>query len=276
MHYSRVALVLAASLYLGLSVAAFAKPHHPAPPPPPPPPSWTGYYVGVNLGYSWGRSHTDYSAVSTNNGLVPETTSDSVDMNGVIGGGQVGYNYQFSPNYVAGIEADIQASAERGSGNPLVCTNPQACDFGNINDSYTEKLEWFGTVRGRLGYLTTPNVLVYGTAGFAYGELKRDDNYIYSGFGFCASGTPPNCTPQSNSTSAIKPGWTAGAGMEMKLWGNWSGRIEYLYMELAGLGTSSFVLTNGNPPLPPFVTLTTTSHNFTDNILRVGLNYQWR
>jgi opacity protein-like surface antigen len=59
----------------------------------------------------------------------------------------------------------------------------------------------------------------------------------------------------------------------MKLWGNWSGRIEYLYMNLTGLGTSNFKLTSGNPT-PIF--LTTTSHDFTDNIVRVGLNYQWQ
>ncbi len=266
-----VACIAAAALY-GAPALAADMPVKAPPLPPAPVYGWTGSYVGVNIGYSWGRSSSDYSAVSANNGFVPETTSDSANINGVIGGGQVGYNYQFSQSYLAGIEADIQASGERGSGDPLVCTNPLACDFGNINDSYTEKLEWFGTVRGRLGYLATPNVLVYGTGGFAYGDLKRDDNYIYSSFLFCNS--PPAgagaCTPQSSSTSAIKPGWTAGGGMEMKLWGRWSGRIEYLYMELAGLGTSTFTLTSGNPT-PIF--LTTTSHAFTDNILRVGLNY---
>jgi outer membrane immunogenic protein len=274
MRHARIAIsLLAAGLICAGGAAALGKPLHPippAPPPLPPAPAWTGSYVGVNFGYSWGHSRSDYSAISANNGFVPETTSDSVNMNGVIGGGQVGYNYQFSPNYVAGIEADFQGSGERGSGNPLVCMNPLACDFGNINDNYTEKLEWFGTVRGRLGVLATPNVLVYGTGGFAYGELHRNDNYNYSFTFFCSSGSTPNCTPQSNSMSAIKPGWTAGAGMEMKLWGNWSGRVEYLYMQLAGLGTSNFVLTSGNPS-PIF--LTTTSHNFTDNILRVGLNY---
>jgi outer membrane immunogenic protein len=270
MRCTSVVPILAAGLYLGFGAAAFAaKPYHPPAPPPPPPPAWTGSYVGVNVGYSWGRSSSDYFATSTNGS---EATSDSVKMDGVIGGGQIGYNYQFDRNYVAGIEADIQASGERGSSSPLVCQNPLACDFGNIFDSYTGKLEWFGTVRGRLGYLATPNVLIYGTGGFAYGELRRDDNYIYSGFFFCNS--PPAgagaCTPQSGSTSAIKPGWTAGGGMEMKLWGNWSGRIEYLFMELNGLGTSTFALTSGNPT-PIF--LTTTSHSFTDSILRIGFNY---
>jgi outer membrane immunogenic protein len=235
---------------------------------------WTGFYAGVNVGYSWGRTHTDYSAVSTNNGSIPELTSDSADMNGVIGGGQIGYNYQFDRNFVAGFEADFQGSGERGSGDPLVCQNPAACDFGNINDAYTEKLEWFGTLRGRLGYLATPNLLLYGTAGLAYGELRRDDNYVYSAFLFCNQ--PPAgagaCTGQSGSTSAVKAGWTAGAGVEMKMTANWSGRVEYLYVDLAGLGTSTFTLTSGNPT-PIF--LTTTSHAFTDNILRVGVDYQF-
>ena len=183
-----VACIAAAALY-GAPALAADMPVKAPPLPPAPVYGWTGSYVGVNIGYSWGRSSSDYSAVSANNGFVPETTSDSANINEVIGGGQVGYNYQFSQSYLAGIEADIQASGERGSGDPLVCTNPLACDFGNINDSYTEKLEWFGTVRGRLGYLATPNVLVYGTGGFAYGDLKRDDNYIYSSFLFCNS--PP-------------------------------------------------------------------------------------
>lgn len=272
MRSRHIAPLLILELYLSFSAGAFAEPRHYSPPAPPP--AWTGYYAGINLGYSWGRSSSDYSAASANNGFVPEITSDSTNIDGIIGGAQFGYNYQFSPNYVVGIELDIQASGERGSGNPLVCQNPLACDFGNINDSYTEKLEWFGTIRGRLGYLASPNLLVYATGGFAYGELRRDDNYIYSGFFFCNS--PPAgagaCTPQSNSINAIKPGWTLGGGMEMKLWGNWSGRIEYLYMELDGLGTSTFTLTSGNPT-PIF--LTTTSHVFTDNILRVGLNYQF-
>lgn len=99
-----------------------------------------------------------------------ETTSDAADINGVIGGGQIGYNYQLNPNYVAGVEADIQGSGEQGSDTVLVCHGPAgpapgiACDTTNIFDHYTEKLEWFGTVRGRLGYLVNPNVLTYATA----------------------------------------------------------------------------------------------------------------
>ena len=157
----------------------------------------------------------------------------------------------------------------------MICENPQACDFGNINDDYTEKLEWFGTVRGRLGYLWTPSVLLYGTGGLAYGRLTRDDTYVYSGFFFCNS--PPAgagaCTPQSSSLSGVKTGWTAGGGIEAKIWGNWAARVEYLYLDLDGLGASTFELKSCNPTP---ITLTTTSHRFTDNILRVGLSYQFQ
>lgn len=106
--------------------------------------------------------------------------------------------------------------------------------------------------------------------GFAYGRLTRDDTYTYVDPVNCP--IPFSCATQTNSIAAIKPGWTVGAGIETKLWGNWSGRIEYLYMELDGLGTSVFSLSNGNPA----VVLTTTSHEFTDSILRVGLNYEWQ
>jgi len=257
-------------LLASLSAAAVAQPmrSHIATPQP----MWSGFYFGMNLGYSWGRSSSDYSAVSANNGFVPELTSDAVNMNGAIGGAQVGYNYLIGVNYLAGLEADIQASGERGSGNPLICQDPLACDFGNINDSYTEKLLWFGTVRGRLGFLATPSFLLYGTGGLAFGELKRDDNFIYSAFFFCNA--PPagagSCTPQSFSTNSVRAGWTLGAGAELKLAGHWSGKVEYLYMDLSGLGSSTFTLTSGNPT-PILVTVT--SHHFVDNILRVGLNY---
>ncbi len=268
MYRMRVTLLLAATLAVAVSAAAFAQPPHPMPPAMP---SWTGAYVGLNIGGSFGHSRSDYSTTSSNGS---ESTSDSVNINGMIVGAQAGYNYQFSQNYVAGIEADFQGSNEQGDDNPLVCHNPFACDFGNINDAYTEQLQWFGTVRGRLGYLVTPSVLLYGTGGLAYGELRRDDDYIYSSFLFCNS--PPAgagaCTPQGNSTRGVQLGWTAGGGVETKLWGNWSGRIEYLYMQLAGLGTSTVALTSGNPT-PIFVT--TTSHTFTDNIVRIAVSYNF-
>jgi outer membrane immunogenic protein len=183
----------------------------------------SGFYVGFNFGYSWGRTSTDYTTFDPAL-VVTETNSDSVQANGVIGGGQIGFNYRFNQRFLAGIEADFQGSGEKGSNTAQICHDNSivvgaVCDFGNIYDSYTEKLEWFGTVRGRLGSFVDPNWLVYATGGLAYGKLSRSDTYTYNDTFFCNSGAPPACTPQSNSISAVKVGWAIGGGIATALSG---------------------------------------------------------
>jgi outer membrane immunogenic protein len=124
----------------------------------------------------------------------------------------------------------------------------------------SEKLEWFGTVRARTGVLFTPTVLAYATGGLAYGSLKSD----------LTVATPAVANVLSHSST--RAGWTVGAGVESKLGGNWSAKLEYLYMDLGSV-SRSFVTT-----IPAFgggfVGLNTSS-KFTDNILRVGLNYKF-
>src|SRR5579872_2073054 len=166
---SSASWLIAVSIFAFTGVAAAAEPQDP----------WTGGYVGVNLGYSWGGTSTDYLSRDPASGLT-ETNHDSIHMNDVIGGGQVGYNYRLNQNYVLGIEADIQGSGESGGNTVQVChpggVAGAVCDLAsNIYDSYTESLEWFGTVRPRLGFLPRPDLLIYGTGGFAYGRLTRND-----------------------------------------------------------------------------------------------------
>jgi outer membrane immunogenic protein len=155
--------------------------------------SWTGFYAGVNVGYSWGNARTDIAGSATAiafadpffGGGFPTSVafadSNAARLNGAIGGGQIGYNYQFSPKWVLGFEADIQGSGERGSntfvdpfsgpwchsafGPPPVCTLIQTIN-GTAVTTYEAKIGWFGTVRGRLGVLVTDQVLLYGTGGF--------------------------------------------------------------------------------------------------------------
>jgi outer membrane immunogenic protein len=172
-----------------------------APPSPPPAPvyNWTGWYVGGNVGGSRGDAKTDFAG----NGSVSfASTSSSVfgasntaHPNGVIGGGQIGYNYQFSPNWVLGFEADIQASGERGSGQFVVPFLIPGVAFGGgpgqvgppffgaASTSYGTKIDWFGTFRGRLGFLVGDQLLIYGTGGLAYGEVAVCD---YCGVSFHA------------------------------------------------------------------------------------------
>ncbi|QRG07450.1 porin family protein [Xanthobacter dioxanivorans] len=142
--------------------------------------SWTGFYIGGNAGYDWG-SGQDALAVA------------GVDPKGWLAGGQVGYNYQFSNNIVAGVEADVQGGDISG-GTPAVSST----------------LDVFGTVRARLGY-AFGRVLPYVTGGLAWGNNSID----FAGLG------------QSQTLT----GWTAGAGIEYALTDHWTAKTEYLYTD---------------------------------------------
>ena len=237
--------------------------------------NWTGFYIGGNAGYSWGRSNSDVSYFSTVTGLpiVPppgSITSAGFDMNGGIAGGQIGYNWQ-SSNWVFGLEADLQWSGERGRGiyncagtatggvclPGLTFLPPGALGTGLTVD---QSLEWFGTVRGRAGVLVTPRVLLYGTGGLAYGSIKTTGTLA----GFNPNGGVVTSIASGSNT---RVGWTVGAGIEGKLTSNWSAKLEYLYMDLDSFRAGSFTLAPGSP-----IGANVDSH-FRDHILRAGLNY---
>jgi outer membrane immunogenic protein len=212
---------------------------------------WTGFYVGGNLGYSWGRS-SDTSTLTTATGTVLLTTSDRSDLNGVVGGGQIGYNWQMQ-NWVYGFEADIQGTGEKGTRN---FTFSPAPIIGNnllptliIPFALSQKIDWFGTVRGRVGILATPRVLLYVTGGLAYGEVDSNETIVV--------------TPFSNSNTKV--GYTVGAGIEGVISGNWTAKLEYLYVDL-GRVNGSFTLGTDTSSY---------SSRITDNVLRVGLNYKF-
>jgi outer membrane immunogenic protein len=220
----------------------------------PVPYTWTGFYIGANAGYSWGKSGTAYDSVG--NGTSTFFT-DSFDMNGGIWGAQAGFNYQLTPLFVAGVEVDIQDTGERGSGSRVACDPSNTCDTHTVNQTFKEKLTNFGTLRGRVGYLVNPNWLVYATGGVVRGKLKREDTYTNENTGNIVN----------TSLSDTKTGGVFGGGVEAVLWGNVTGRLEYLHFSLSGLGTQDVV--NGQ------LTLTQTSRKFTDDIVRVSLNWRF-
>lgn len=226
---------------------------------------WTGFYVGGNIGYGWGRSSNsvDISDLATGATLFTNTSSNDVD--GVIGGGQVGYNWQVQ-NWVLGLEADIQGSDQKGSSN-LVCVGCANGGTTDITTTLTQKLSWFGTVRGRAGILVTPSILLYGTGGLAYGEFKTGGSVTGNGVG----GVPVTVT--FPGTSSTQVGWTVGAGVEGKIGGNWTAKLEYLYMDLGSVSTGPIATTI----LVPRRTDAGVSYSsaLRDNILRVGVNYQF-
>jgi outer membrane immunogenic protein len=225
--------------------------------------NWTGFYIGGNVGYSWGRS-SDTSTLTNGAGVVLFTSGAGANMDGVIGGGQIGYNWQVQ-NWVWGLEADIQASDQKGRRDFLcpigVCT-PGALILvapgPAVPVALDQKLEWFGTVRGRVGVLATPQVLFYATGGLAYGEVNTSATIGAGAFGFNAHDT--------------RVGYTVGAGVEGVIGGNWTAKLEYLYMDL-GRTSGSFLTTI--PALGGGVLSHSYNSRITDNIVRVGVNYKF-
>src|SRR5262245_41144144 len=119
------------------------------------------------------------------------------------------------------------------------------------------KLEWFGTTRPRLGFLATPNLLLYGTAGVAYGQTK--DTYTVNTAGVGTAATA--------SVNDVRAGWTAGGGIEGAFGGGWSAKVEYLYIDLGKLEQTVTI--------PAAAATATIKSRLADNIVRVGLNCQW-
>ncbi|WP_457795944.1 outer membrane protein [Methylocystis sp. S23] len=221
MRTSLSSIALAAALAAGSAQAADLPSRKEPPPVAPPPPvlTWNGFYVGLNLGGGWqDRSSSNVwnnALLWANPALFPGGAfpvwgwggnNGGGGSGGVVGGGQIGYNFQFSPWLVIGAETDFQGTSIGGGGGGNWWGG--GVDLARIN--------WFGTVRGRLG-VTFPgwsSVLLYGTGGFAYGEVQR--NFWW------------------NQNSAVQTGWTAGGGAEWMFMPNWSAKVEYLYTDISG------------------------------------------
>ena len=258
-------------------------------------PSWTGWYIGVNAGYS-GGNETDREAVVSGAGfpvigagrpLYGGSNEFRLSPQGGFGGAQIGYNWQTSVNYVFGIEADIQGGGINGSincvlacGVPHVTTTPPnfLAFFPVIfsADSYSHKINWFGTVRGRAGYTSGP-VMLYVTGGLAYGGVDTSGSVVGRTAFLGGPGTT-NAFAGSYSSSNTKYGWTAGIGGEGKWFSNpnWSVKGEYLYVDL-GSNSDVFntVFTQGGGGAVVgrvAATRTDTSVN-RQHLFRLGVNY---
>lgn len=240
---------------------------------------WTGFYAGANIGYSWGSLDNSTTVAPFTEPAITfsfpgGSSSTQVRPNGVIGGAQLGYNWRLAPRWLAGIEADFQASGQKGSGLgvfsgvsssnaiPQTCTDP-VCAYTNTTD-ITAKLSWFGTARGRAG-IELNGLWFYGTGGLAYGKVS------VSGTNTFRINDPSNIPPTfvystSFSYSKTKLGWVIGTGVEGRFsLSNWTWKIEYLHIDLGSIGGGSF----GGVPL-----VTLDSAKFTDEIVRVGINYK--
>jgi outer membrane immunogenic protein len=203
--------------------------------------NWAGWYVGANAGYAW--SGQDIDADTNFMKLSPE---------GGFGGGQIGYNWQgvWHPHLVLGVEADLQGAGISDS-------KSASGKFSNVNGTWAEsaktEINWFGTVRGRLGYAFGPT-LVYGTAGLAYGEVG--DNFAFHDY---YSGSS-----SSASRTQTQTGYVVGAGVEHKFTPAWSVKAEYQYINL---GNDDFYHKNNT------VYGSAVSKDVDLSTVRAGINY---
>jgi outer membrane immunogenic protein len=290
-------ILLASAGAVALSGAALAADlTRPPPPPvyvPPPPPLWTGFYIGLNAGGTWSSNNSvDVDTVTAFNNfavLSPEgrtygpasalgTTADiPLSSGGFIGGGQLGYNYQFGPSFVAGFEADIQgvAGSSQGSDSLFVVTPRIGFPGLNVDSSLfaSKTIDYIGTVRGRLGWLVTPTFLLYGTGGLAYGGTDSNTSI----FSEEAPNTGSTSVFGHGSESTTRVGWTAGGGVEWMFLPNWSAKVEYLYYDLGTVTYSNGPLTsflNGTNTVT-FINASQSSVRFSGNIVRAGINYHF-
>jgi outer membrane immunogenic protein len=219
--------------------------------------SWTGFYAGVDVGYGWNGDPTVSFSPNNTAGTValgssthlPPTTAgaDSFDNKGAFGGVEIGYNWQVGRSWLVGIETDFNASDIKGQGAAAFPVGGGATAVPTQSGSITstQNVSWFGTVRPRLGWLATDNLLLYGTGGFAYGRVNETVNYSQASGSGVLYAAPPfdnssiicvataSCFTGGSTRNAV--GWAAGAGTEYRVPGtNASIKAEYLYVNLGG------------------------------------------
>ncbi len=224
--------------------------------------NWTGFYLGGNVGYGW--SHRDFTnTITATLGDIQRSGSNSGndDGRGWLGGGQVGFNYQFLGSWVAGIEADIDAAHITSSTSACFTGVTAVCGTRDTN------IKDFGTVRGRLGYAFN-NVLLYGTGGWAWGHGNNTTQITCVGAGCPGTSVLPT-SPAPVSIDINPSGWAAGGGVEWAFLPNWTLRAEYLHLQFDGIKEDASI----QAIVAPVFLTTHVSSNTGVDLVRVGVNY---
>jgi outer membrane immunogenic protein len=228
---------------------------------------WTGFYIGVNAGYSWGKSANTYTIT----GFPPFTSSNH--LGGDVIGVQAGYNWEVAHSWVIGFEADFQGTGQKGTNTPppIVNTTSTAGILSTTTQngvSMDQMLDGFGTARARFGFVPWDHLMLYVTGGAAFGEVvaTATSNVTTSSTLF---GTPLGTTTTLSSANFAnwRLGWTVGGGAEWVLSGPWTAKLEYLFVDLGSYSNTV--------PANPTVPSTLINSHMTDNIVRVGINYRF-
>jgi outer membrane immunogenic protein len=230
-----LALLLSSALVPAAAQAADMPVKAPPVAPLPPPITWTGFYIGANIGGAWSNNDASFTTFD----LTPLASgSGSNNTAGVVGGGQLGYNWQIN-NWLIGFEGDFNGSSQKRS-------NTFTDVLGGVFDTEAQ-VQWFATARGRLGYVNGP-WLIYATGGGAWVNFKGTITDSVNGTSF--------------SDETTRSGWTVGGGVEWMFLPNWSAKLEYLFIDV---GDRTFTDLNGN----------SLDVKLQENVVRVGVNYHF-
>lgn len=200
--------------------------------------AWTGFYAGAHVGGAWGTSKADFPT--------PFDTKHS----GFNGGLQLGYNHQIG-QMVVGAETDIGYLGNKLSKSFVNALGARAV--------LNRDAGWLGTLRGRVGFVPVDRLLVYGTAGLAYGNS-----------GVTMTATSPTGAIWTGKTDSMKVGWTAGAGAEYAFTNNLSGKLEFLYYDLGTSNASLAAVNAAATGVTPVVHVKNSGQ-----LVRAGLNYKF-
>jgi len=222
-------------------------------PPPAPPFSWTGFYLGGNIGAGWGTSDTTLLVdPSLGFGVTGSFPFGTLSPSGILGGVQVGYNWQIDW-IVLGIEGDFDGAAIKttnsGCGNPF---------FGQASLACSTNTDWLASVSGRVGGVVGDRFLAYVKGGAAW----KDTKYSASETDTFDVLLPPGVTA---SSSAVRLGALLGFGLEYAFAAHWTGFIEYDYMDF-GSQTVAFTATG-----------LTANASITDklSVIKTGVSYKF-
>lgn len=250
---------------------------------------WTGWYVGLNAGYQAGSGNVSTAAdpgpfafsfdPESSVAAALATTGIGAKQRGFIGGGQIGYNWQFAPQWLTGIEADFQGLTGEGSATLTSISGVAGFPTETFTSAttITKKVDWLGTLRGRLGILVTPNLLAYGTGGLAYGHVTASTTISQSDTGILP-GPATGTATTTGSISQTRAGWALGGGAEWKLAANWSLKGEYLHYDLGTVSWNSpnLVFNVAGFAAPTFSAVNVrSSTRVQGDIVRAGLNYRF-
>jgi outer membrane immunogenic protein len=255
MRHARLAILASTALTIAGAVQAQAA-------------DWTGFYAGANIGYSFGRTDAtvdSFTLPPPYDPVVLPGGNVGLKPNGIIGGMQLGYNWQ-AGSWVYGLETDFQFSGQKDSKQvstlffDVPCNgSTNTCDAISSTD-VTAKLSWFGTLRTRIGQ-DFSGLFGYVTGGLAYGRIKISGTNTIA-LDELQNGTIDDIYQRVFSVSKTKAGWTIGAGIEGQTGANnWTWRLEYLFLDFGNVGLAGSGLSGAN--------------DITDHIVRLAVNYRF-